>query len=266
MNIACLWQCEHIKNRLPRPCDTIRPMKALDRALRGQKVLVFLDFEGTQYTHEMIEWGAVIAVLNEDHTIKKKSKGFKRYVKAKSRIGHYVTNLTGITEKMLKDEGITYAHAQEDFRKFVGKYWGKCLFVTFGNHDMVIIHDSLEMNAEADVKIGEEITKKNWDFASFIAQFIQDPNGNQLSLTNYLKVFNVPFEGKAHDALADAENLMDLYEAFLTHKDILAKEYEKTLSHFRKMPAPLALVLDKLSKGESVTPEDYKEAIERSLR
>jgi hypothetical protein len=33
-------------------------MKALDKAICDKKVLIFVDLEGTQFTHEMIEIGA----------------------------------------------------------------------------------------------------------------------------------------------------------------------------------------------------------------
>ena len=47
------------------------PMKILDRKLRKKRTLVFVDLEGTGFSHEMIEIGAYLATLNEDGTIKR---------------------------------------------------------------------------------------------------------------------------------------------------------------------------------------------------
>ena len=106
-------------------------VKQLERALRGKKVLVFLDLEGTQFTHEMIEIGAYKVFLKDDLTVKKVLKGFKSYVRPHARIGKVVTDLTGITEELLVKEGLPYRVVQQAFRKYVGKDWEKCLFVTF---------------------------------------------------------------------------------------------------------------------------------------
>ena len=61
-------------------------MKILDRKLRKKRTLVFVDLEGTGYSHEMIEIGAYLTTLNEDGTIKKVHAPFKRYVLAHNRI------------------------------------------------------------------------------------------------------------------------------------------------------------------------------------
>ena len=60
-------------------------VKQLERALRGKKVLVFLDLEGTQFTHEMIEIGAYKVFLKDDSILegtKKAPQGlfFIRYL------------------------------------------------------------------------------------------------------------------------------------------------------------------------------------------
>ena len=206
-------------------------MKILDRKLRKKRTLVFVDLEGTGFSHEMIEIGAYLATLNEDGTIKKVSAPFKRYVLAHHPIGHFVENMTHITQKFLEKEGKPFAEVLREFRKYVGKHWDDALFVTFGNHDMVIFHRSLEENEDASEVIVKYINKNNIDFSAFLSPYVQDLNGNPLSLANYLKVFGVQFEGRAHDALADAYNLMDLYKAALEKPNILIEEYAKTLTH-----------------------------------
>ena len=242
-------------------------VKQLERALRGKKVLVFIDLEGTQFTHEMIEIGAYKVFLKDDLTVKKVLKGFKSYVRPHARIGKVVTELTGITEELLVKEGLPYRVVQQAFRKYVGKDWDKCLFVTFGSHDYRIISQSAANNLDANDGQSKYVIHHGWDFAEWIAQFVRDPNGNNYSLTNYLKIFECPFEGKAHDALADAKNLIDLYQAFLARKDIVEREYEKRLAlHNTHYPEPMRRVLEKLSHGEDVTAAEYDQYIKDYLK
>ena len=241
-------------------------MKILDRKLRKKRTLVFVDLEGTGFSHEMIEIGAYLATLNEDGTIKKVGAPFKRYVLAHHPIGHFVENMTHITQKLLEKEGKPFAEVLREFRKYVGKHWDDALFVTFGNHDMVIFHRSLEENEDASEVIVKYINKNNLDFSAFLAPYVQDLNGNPLSLANYLKVFGVPFEGRAHDALADAYNLMDLYKAVLEKPDVLIEEYGKTLTHYHHAPVPVAKIIKKLTEGESVTPEDWDTAVAETFK
>ncbi len=243
-------------------------MKALEKALKENRVLVFIDLEGTQFSHEMIEIGAYVAILKDDLTIKRVLKGFSTYVKAKHSIGGIVTKLTGITEKTLEQKGKPFPEVLKKFRGYVGKYWNKCKFVTFGSHDLRIINMSVE-NSPKDQELSEiahAINKNHFDMSVFLGQYVQDQNGNPLSLSNYLKVFDVPFEGVAHTALADAYNLMILYKALLEKHEVLEAEYKKTLTHVHHMPTPVQIVINKLIKGETVTPEDYDEAIKEALR
>jgi inhibitor of KinA sporulation pathway (predicted exonuclease) len=241
-------------------------MKALEKIIRDRRALVFLDLEGTQISHEMIELGAYIALLNDDLSVKAVLPGFECYVKAHHPIGGIVNRMTGITQRTLDEKGLPFPEVEDRFRKYVGKYWGRCLFVTFGNHDLRIVNQSVLNNLTADKEIAHDINHYDLDFSLFLSQYIQDPNSNPLSLANYLKVFELPFEGQAHDALADALNLLDLYKAFLARPDIVAREYKKTLSHIHHLPSPLTKVVLALNEGKTVTPEEWDEAIKESIQ
>lgn len=234
-------------------------MKILDRKLRKKRCLVFVDLEGTGYSHEMIEIGAYLTVIDEEGKIKKINKPFKRYVLAHHPIGHFVENMTGINEKLLQKEGKPYPDVLKEFRKYVGKWWEDCLFVTFGNHDLVIFNRSFEESKGlASEVFTKQINRNNLDFSAFLAPYVQDLNGNPLSLANYLKTFEVAFEGKAHDAVNDAYNLLLLYKAVLNRPDILKNEYMKTLTHYHHAPQPVSKMIKKLTEGETVSPEQWE--------
>ncbi|NCA94719.1 MAG: exonuclease domain-containing protein [Epsilonproteobacteria bacterium] len=236
-------------------------MIELKKAIRGRKHLVFLDLEGTQFSHEMIAIGAVRAVLGKDGTIRKLYPGFKRLVLAKNNIGKVVVQLTGITNEMLKKDGVTYRVAMEDFKKYVGRSFTKSLFITFGNHDLRIIAQSVSHNLDANKNDAKFIKENYLDLAAFISKYIKDEKGNSLSLDNSLKIFNIEFDGTKHDPLDDARNLARLYDAMHINPNLLAQEYKKVLAKNKALPSPLPKLINKLTKGESVTPDEYEDMI-----
>ncbi len=245
---------------------TISLVKALRKAIRDKKILVFFDLEGTQFSHEMIEIGAYSVLLHDDLTVKNINPPFKCYVKSQEQVGKIVTELTGITDKKLHDEGLLFPKAFSEFERYVRKYEDRCTFIAFGNQDIKIIQNSVYLNGNAGISFSRIIKKNYLDFSSFISSYIKDEKGNPYSLTNYLKIFGVPFAGHAHDAASDAYNLIELYKAFLSKKEIVREEYEKTLSRISHLPKPIQTVMNKLQSGESVSPEFFDKAVEDSLK
>lgn len=236
-------------------------MNELKKAIRGRRHLVFLDLEGTQFSHEMIAIGAVRVVLGKDGLIRKTYPGFKRFVLAKNNVGKVVVQLTGITNEMLKKDGVTYRVAMDELKKYVGRSFSKSLFVTFGNHDIRIISQSVSHNLDANKPDAKFIKENYLDLASFISKFVKDEKGNSLSLDNSLKIFNIEFDGTKHDPLDDARNLARLYDAIHKNPTLLAREYKKVLAKNKALPLPLPKLINKLTSGESVTPKEYEEMI-----
>ena len=76
-------------------------------------------------------------------------------------------------------------------------------------------------------------------------------------LENYLKVYEIVFEGTTHDPQDDAFNLMLLYNAFLTKKDITLREYLKRLVKGHNLPNPIKETVTRLVNGQTVTPNDF---------
>ena len=241
-------------------------MRELDKALRGKRCLLFIDLEGTQMTHEMIEIGAYKVLLRPDGTVKKVFKPYHAYVLAKHRVGPIVTKLTGITDFQLKKEGIPFRLVQQQLKKYLGKDYNDCLLVSYGTQDAHIILASAENNMDASMEDARSLSRRFCDLAEFIARFVRDDQGNLYSLTNILKIYDVQFEGTAHNAQADAYNLLLLYQAFLEHPEVTAAQYQKLLSHYNHAPLPVLRVLQQLNRGEAVTPEDWAHHIEASLK
>lgn len=234
-------------------------MRKVQTLLRGNKHAVFMDFEGTQFSHEMIAIGAVMCSLDKNGRIKKYKEPFKAYVTAKNKIGSVVVKLTGITQETLDKEGISFPKALENFKRYCGLNFKKSVFVTFGNHDMKILNESISHNFNCNKEICHQIQKNYIDFSVLISEFVKDKNNNPYSLANYCKLFNVEFEGEAHDPKYDALNLAYLYDAFLDSKDLVLDEYLKVLQKISHLPEPIRKSVIKLANGEDVTGHEFRD-------
>ncbi len=240
-------------------------MKAILKLLHQRRHLLFLDLEGTQFSHEMIAFGAIKATLKADGSILRTYKGLKRYVKPKGTIGGFVVRLTGITKEKLATDGVTYAQAIEDIKKYCGSNFQKMAFVTFGSHDLRIFSQSLLHNPEVDKEAISHIVKHHVDMSMLLGQFIRDDKNNPLSLTNYLKVFSREFAGTAHDALDDAANLVALYKDCYTKKDVVFEEYLKVLARLRHLPEPIQHVIRQLAEDKDVTAAEFKQKVREAV-
>jgi len=240
-------------------------MKKFEKLLKGHKSLVFLDFEGTQFSHEMIAIGAVHAVIDRHGYIKKHKKPFRVYVKAHNRVGKIVTDLTGITDDMLKQQGVSFYTAMNELKKYCGLAFRKSSFITFGNHDMKILSSSISYSFDFPKEIVQSIQQNYIDFSAFISEFMRDDKGNPLSLIRYCDAFEVKQAGPAHDPAVDAENLAWLYDATMRKSYILTEEYKKVLKSFNHFPVPVSNAIKKLANNENVTAEEFEKEIKDYL-
>ena len=240
-------------------------MKKIEKLLKGRKYIAFVDFEGTQFSHEMIAIGAVLCTLDKNNYIKATKDPFKVYVKSKNKIGKVVTDLTHITEEMLKNEGVSFNDAMLAFKKYLGTKFKKCLFVTYGNHDMRILNQSIAYNFQYPKEVCEQFHKNYADFASFISEFLRDDNGNPLSLVHSCELFNVELMEPAHDPRSDAINLSRLYNAVLRNKEVVADQYRKALLKINHFPDPVRRAITKLSNGETVSSEEFESFIKEYI-
>lgn len=240
-------------------------MKKITKLLKGHKHICFLDFEGTQFSHEMIGLGAVMATLDKNGKIKSTKPPFKCYVKAHNKIGSYVSQLTNITDELLKKEGISFLAAMEALKKYCGLSFKKCSFVTFGNHDMRILSQSISYNFDFPKEIVSQIQKNYIDYSNFISEFIKDEKGNPLSLVHYCEKFEVKMVGPNHDPSADAVNLSLLYNAFLENASLIKEEYKKVLGKFSHLPEPVKVIVSKLTNSEDVTVQEFEDEIDKYI-
>jgi inhibitor of KinA sporulation pathway (predicted exonuclease) len=241
-------------------------IKKLSQHIHHFRHLVFLDFEGTQHSHEMIAFGAVKVDIADDFKVKKTYKGIHRYVLSKEPIGSYVTKLTQITPSMLEEHGVSYKQALVSLKNYVGNKLHETTFIVFGNHDLRILNQSLVYSKDADESFVKIITKNSFDFSRFISEFLKDDKGNPLSLVNNLIAFNHTFKGTQHHPLDDAKNLLALYKLALEKTDIVFDRYSLVLKQNHHLPPPIRVVLQKLMNNEFVNQHTFMTAIKDYLK
>lgn len=240
-------------------------VKALEKKLRDSKSLIFIDLEGTQISHEAIEIGAWKVYLKDDLTVKKIFRPFKTYIKPMHKVGPVVTDMTGITDKKLEEEGVSFRLAQQGFRKYVGSDWFRSLFVAYGSQDIVMFKNSVENNPDAYVEDVRFMAHHYFDFADFLSSYVKDDKGNVLSLTHACEMLQAPMVGKNHDALSDARNLVSLYSAFLEQKTLIEERYLLILSRGGVASPSLKRAATALASGKDVSAQDFRQWIKEEL-
>lgn len=241
-------------------------MKKLLRSVGKEKIIVFLDLEGTQFSHELIAIGAYKAKLKKDGTFARLDKGFEQYVKAVNNIGRFVEKLTGITQETLDKNGIPYIDAMEKFKKYIGRDFKKAKFVTFGNHDIRIFSQSEHISGPSSGELFEIIKKNHVDLSRIISEYVKDEKQNPLSLTNYCLLFDIKMSGSSHEALSDAKNLAYLYNAVIKNPNIVGSEYKKVLENGKGMPRPIQKLMKKIREEGSATDKDLERFIKEEIK
>lgn len=111
------------------------------------------------------------------------------------RLNRRVSKLTGIKESRLKEEGVPFPEAMEQFRAWCGE---DAVFLTWGFDDIYILRENLEL-------FGLE---KDWTNRWFNAQMIfnaqTDGSTAQKALKTAMEMFEIEASRPAHDALGDA--------------------------------------------------------------
>lgn len=241
-------------------------MKEINKLLKDRKQIVFLDFEGTQYTQEIMAIGAVKVSIDAKNNIKKNNKKFIVYINPFGEVGKIVEGITGLNDEFLQENGTTFKKAIEKLKKFVGLKYKDATYVTYGNFDKRLLHCSQELNEMENDPFIATIYENYMDFSAIFSKFVKDNKGQQLSLAEGLKVFKINFVGTEHDPSDDAYNLMLLYEAFVTKRGILLEQYKTTLDRFSHMPTPFIKLIRKLNKDKQISYDDYLKFIEEEIK
>ena len=106
-----------------------------------------------------------------------------------------VSKLTGIKESRLKEEGVPFAYAMEQFRAWCGE---DIVFLTWGFDDIGILRENLQLHG-----LDTDWTEK-WYNAQMMFNAQTDGSTAQKALKTAMEIFGIEATRPAHDALGDA--------------------------------------------------------------
>ena len=206
---------------------------------------------------EIIQIGAVR--LTQDREV---ADEFQVLIKPKyyRHLNRRVSKLTGIKESRLRDEGIPFPEAMEQFRAWCGE---DIIFLTWGFDDIGILRENLRL-----FDIAEDWTER-WFNAQMIFNAQTDGATAQKALKTAMEIFGIEATRPAHDALGDAYHTalicarLDLNKGTMEYGQAL-KDHENGF-HGAQIPGCIArkvfydyadkkAALSAMSGGENLCP------------
>lgn len=166
---------------------------------------VIFDLEWNRFTRavkmrcpdEIIQIGAVKYNSKLEHI-----GSFKRYIRPVlyKKIEPTVEKLTGISVSLLKNEGVDFQKAAEEFADFVGS---DTILMSWGSQDADIIRKNFNYfckNSDCD------FLNNFVDVQRYATHILSGGTNNQIGVKNAADKLSIPYEEcKLHDALVDAE-------------------------------------------------------------
>ncbi len=145
-----------------------------------------------QIRGEIIQIGAVRIL--EDQTV---ADEFKILIKPKyyHRLNKRVSKLTGIKDAQLRQDGIPFPQAMEQFRQWCGP---DVTFLTWGFDDIAILRENLSLFGL------EHQWTDRWFNVQMIFNAQTDGSNAQKALATAMGIFGIVPSRPAHDALGDA--------------------------------------------------------------
>ena len=145
-----------------------------------------------QIRGEIIQIGAVR--VTEDQQV---TDEFQIMIKPKyyRHLNRRVSKLTGIKESRLKEEGVAFAYAMEQFRAWCGE---DIVFLTWGFDDIGILRENLQLHGLPIDWTGR------WYNAQMMFNAQTDGSSAQKALKTAMEIFGIEATRPAHDALGDA--------------------------------------------------------------
>ena len=111
------------------------------------------------------------------------------------RLNRRVSKLTGIKEERLRQEGVPFPEAMEQFKAWCGE---DIIFLTWGFDDIGILQENLRL-----FNLDTEWTSK-WYNAQMMFNAQTDGSNSQKALKTAMEIFDIEPSRPAHDALGDA--------------------------------------------------------------
>lgn len=134
------------------------------------------------------------------------------------RLNRRVSKLTGIKEARLREAGIPFPEAMEEFQSWCGE---EPVFLTWGFDDIGILQENLRLY-QMDCGWTEK-----WYNAQMIFNAQTDGSNSQKALKTAMEVFQIEASRPAHDALGDAYHTAQVCEKLDLERG--AREYDQAV-------------------------------------
>lgn len=194
--------------------------------------IVVIDLEALNYTKEAISIGAVVVKYSKSKKTFSvdKENCFKSLIKpqSKNRVDRVIESLTGITNEMLKTQGLTFVDCINQFTNFISEL-NNPLFLCYGNFDEIILKSSFKRCPD----------KKMMEFFNYIKNRLIDYSkvssdilrySNTISLINAVNELGLEPNGRHHDALNDAIDLANVFVKIENDKKLCVHKCIETFS------------------------------------
>ena len=136
------------------------------------------------------------------------------------RLNRRVSKLTGIKENQLRDYGIPFHEAMEQFRQWCGD---DVVFLTWGFDDIGILRENLRLFGL------DESWTQVWYNAQMIFNAQTDGSTAQKALKTAMEIFGIEATRPAHDALGDAFHTAQICAKLDLERG--AQEYKQALKN-----------------------------------
>lgn len=184
-----------------------------------KNAIVFFDLEGTQFSHKMIAISMVgFEIVDSIHTGKKLFEYFS-YVNSNDEVGNTVTKITGIDSSLLKEKGKNINDVIYEINILLRPYHR--LFISYGNHDLYILKNSLESN-ETMINFFRNIKNNYLDFHAYLEKRIVNEKGTSYSIQGLLDLFSIKMNGTFHNPKFDSLCLKEIYEYYTSNPEKMA--------------------------------------------
>jgi DNA polymerase III alpha subunit (gram-positive type) len=168
-----------------------------------------LDLELNQPSGKIVQIGAVVGDTDTGEITQR----LRIYVNPGEPIAPFITELCGITQEQIDNEGMPLDDAYQLLKDFHRKYTDFLNPLTWGGGDSAEVREQLSNKAREDWCFGRRwIDAKTLAVSRMIARENKVLSGG---LSSVMKRYGLKFDGRAHDAQDDAENTFKIYHHML---------------------------------------------------
>lgn len=174
----------------------------------------YIDFEATQFDNKILSVGCINDVGDTFYSLVKPQE--------KTKVTPFITNLTGITQEMV-DNAPSAETVFARFKTFIDIYNNEesTFFFAYGNKDQAFLERTAKKVMNKDIRSFMNCLAGSLiDYSKITRNYFQV---SQVGLKRALNYFKEEPIVQKHDALEDAEMLMELYK-YIENSELMQLE------------------------------------------